>query len=1341
MTKTRAITIFLFLFSFLTIKGEYFRRIGLHEGLTQPSVMSICQDKLGRMWFGTREGLNVYDGEKITSFKGWVTSGDSLVWLGNEMDEIKPDANGNLYIMSDYNLLKYDVERSVFSVVCSDQEVWALDSYKGKIWYVNGNTIYWIDEQTAERKLYMNLDLENSAKDLVVSEDKIYIGHRNGIYCIDRKTKQYTNVLSDKQVNYLFKSSNGALWIGTYMHGLYWMDKNDIVHKVSFNEESKKGVKSLQIRSFIEDNDHNVWFGSFDGLYKYDVSTDEYRLIQVPQNVGGLTHPSVYSLYKDKQGYIWVGTYYGGVNYFNPRKDAFVLYEYDLVADKDLHYSYIGEMALDVNGHLWTTTDGGGVNCMNDKWEVKKQFTSGKKNSLLHNNVKGIAYDSIRQCMYIATYLGGLSRYDMKWDRFYNYLTDYQSSNLVPSSIVNFIKLRGDKLYTMAVNGFFILDLKTQQFKHIPAPDNYNLGFEVDESGNLYLLGWGSVFYVNVNNPSENSVISLKEKGCLSIPTNILLRDDALIVSTLGSGVYHINLKTKDISVYTKENGKLPSDYCYNITLSNKNDILITSDKGVTYYNPRIDKISTIDFSNIFPSNKIIQACGLMCAEDGTIFVGGTEGVVTFNLNEFHKEKRSIEITDFYFSNLTIEGVPIQPGDESCILEKSMPFTSNIALRHDQNNLKIEFAISDYEMKLADLSFHYKMDGLSSDWIRTDEKNIQFNNLNPGRYTLHVALVDNSHVVKEISLAIKVASPWYNSWIAWIVYLLLVSLTIRFLVKNRIAKRTLALRLENERKEKEHIEQLNKEKLVFFTNVSHEFRTPLTLLISHIDILLYKHSFSPTIYNQLLKIRKNAGHMNNLITELLEFRKLTQNHRKLHVKTQDLSSFLKENFLTFTDYAGQRNITYENHFPMGPVKCTFDEALFSRVIFNLLSNAFKYTPDGGSIILSGKLLTDEVEISVSDTGVGLSEKDVSQIFVRFYQGENQQKNNVNSPGTGIGLALSKAIVEKHHGTISVESVLGQGSVFKVVIPRSSEVFTSDDQIEMVDASQEKSYIIDSQEELNALTKIDSEKEEADMLEGQPNNHQILLVEDNAELLQILSELFAPFYSVLTATNGEEGLQKVFENKVDLIISDIMMPKMSGTEMCLQLKNNIDYCHIPIILLTALDSTEHNIEGLSRGADDYVTKPFHAGLLLARANNLIRSRLLIQHQFEKRPMSEIDLTSINPLDKDLLKKVTDIIQAHIDDPLFDIPLLCKELGVSRSLIYAKFKALTGMTPNNFILNFRLKYAATLLKQYKDLPISEVSDRSGFNSPVYFSQCFKKQFGVTPLNYKKENTNKE
>lgn len=632
------------------------------------------------------------------------------------------------------------------------------------------------------------------------------------------------------------------------------------------------------------------------------------------------------------------------------------------------------------------------------------------------------------------------------------------------------------------------------------------------------------------------------------------------------------------------------------------------------------------------------------------------------------------------------------------------------------------------------------MDGFDKKWIKTSQTEVHYTNLDPGTYTLRVAAINNSSnqsgdiTDKEISMQLTISAPWYATWWAFLLYIISFIGCLYYFISSRIAKRTLALSLEKERFEKQQIEQLNQEKLVFFTNVSHEFRTPLTLIISHIDIILQKSSLNPSIYNQILKIRKNAQQMSNLISELLEFRKLEQNHKTLQISQQDITPFLKEIYFSFVDYAHLRNIHYDFQLSETPTLCWFDSQLLEKVFFNLLSNAFKYTPDNGNIIISGRTTDNEVEISISDTGSGIAKNDVSQIFARFFQANNQKPGEYSSPGTGIGLALSKTIVEKHHGTITVDSTLGKGSTFTVRLPRNADVFQADKNIQLSNQQQESSIVPGS---LDVLPETDTYLTESVHTENaEEKTHTVLLVEDNEELLQLLTELFSPFYEVICATNGEEGLKQVYEHKIDLIISDIMMPKMSGTEMCLQIKNNIDYCHIPLILLTALNSTEQNIEGLNRGADDYITKPFHAQLLLARANNLIRSRLLMQHQFDKKPISEIDLTCINPLDKDILKRTAESIEQHIDDTEYDIPVLCKEVGIGRSLLYTKFKALTGMTPNNFILNYRLKHAAALLQQYPDIPIAEVSDRCGFSSPVYFSRCFKNQYGCTPQNYRKE-----
>ena len=421
------------------------------------------------------------------------------------------------------------------------------------------------------------------------------------------------------------------------------------------------------------------------------------------------------------------------------------------------------------------------------------------------------------------------------------------------------------------------------------------------------------------------------------------------------------------------------------------------------------------------------------------------------------------------------------------------------------------------------------MDGFDKKWIKTSQTEVHYTNLDPGTYTLRVAAINNSSnqsgdiTDKEISMQLTISAPWYATWWAFLLYIISFIGCLYYFISSRIAKRTLALSLEKERFEKQQIEQLNQEKLVFFTNVSHEFRTPLTLIISHIDIILQKSSLNPSIYNQILKIRKNAQQMSNLISELLEFRKLEQNHKTLQISQQDITPFLKEIYFSFVDYAHLRNIHYDFQLSETPTLCWFDSQLLEKVFFNLLSNAFKYTPDNGNIIISGRTTDNEVEISISDTGSGIAKNDVSQIFARFFQANNQKPGEYSSPGTGIGLALSKTIVEKHHGTITVDSTLGKGSTFTVRLPRNADVFQADKNIQLSNQQQESSIVPGS---LDVLPETDTYLTESVHTENaEEKTHTVLLVEDNEELLQLLTELFSPFYEVICATNGEEGLKQ------------------------------------------------------------------------------------------------------------------------------------------------------------------------------------------------------------------------
>ena len=613
-------------------------------------------------------------------------------------------------------------------------------------------------------------------------------------------------------------------------------------------------------------------------------------------------------------------------------------------------------------------------------------------------------------------------------------------------------------------------------------------------------------------------------------------------------------------------------------------------------------------------------------------------------------------------------------------------------------------------------------------WTQTTGTTITYTNLPPGEYILRARpLAGKENLDEEVHLNIHVSAPFYATVWAYFFYLLcLLGVMIAFI---RFKTRQAALKssLEFERKEKERIEELNQVKLRFFTNISHEFRTPLTLILGQIEVLM-QMDLGTTIYNRILRIYKNAWYMRNLISELLDFRKQEQGYLKLKVEEQNLVTFTRQIYMCFYEYAQKKEITYRFDNVEETISVWFDSKQLQKVIFNLLSNAFKYTPNKGSIRVEVRMLASQAIVSVCDTGVGIPEEHISKIFERFYQTDNSSSFTL---GTGIGLALAKGIMNMHHGKIDVESTVGKGTKFTLSLPLGNRHFSDE---EMATVESRESVIISEAVPMLPFEQImDVEEEKTKVQENikEEDKPIILLVDDNEELLSMLEDLFLPIYKVYIAHDGREGLEMARQIQPDLIISDVMMPEMSGKELCYKIKTNVELSHISVVLLTAQTSVEYVVEGLMFGADDYVTKPFNVKVLIARCNNLIKNKKRLIAHYAGKTITESPVTeAINERDKELLAKCVNIIKENFENPAFDVTALASELCVGRSKLYMQFKQMTGLTPNEFILKIKLDEAMSLLKNHPELNISEISIRLGFSSPRYFSKSFKAFFGVAP-----------
>ncbi|MCD8029923.1 MAG: ATP-binding protein [Bacteroides sp.] len=708
--------------------------------------------------------------------------------------------------------------------------------------------------------------------------------------------------------------------------------------------------------------------------------------------------------------------------------------------------------------------------------------------------------------------------------------------------------------------------------------------------------------------------------------------------------------------------------------------------------------------------------------------MGGIDGMLSF------REERLIDVNrnyGLYFDKLYINNQLIFPGDDSGVLKEILPRTSQLKLNYKQNNLTFEFCSSNYSLD-SNYLYEYKLENFDTNWIPLSTSTLVYTNLSSGKYVLRLRELGGTREPDhEISLHIQISPPFYFSSYAYAIYVLLAGALFAFAVRFKTKQAELRTSLEYERKEKLRIEELNQIKLSFFTNISHEFRTPLTLIIGQIEYLLQLNRLEPAVYNRLLRIYRNSWHMRDLISELLDFRKQEQGFLKLQVESKDLVAYTKEVYMSFYEYAMNRHINYRFEHLEDKVMAWFDPIQMKKVIFNLLSNAFKYTPEDGTIVVSVRRTLHEIQILVKDTGAGISPESLDKIFDRFYQ--SGKTSSQFTSGTGIGLSLAKGIVELHKGHIQVESQWGEGSLFTVSLPAGYAHFT-DNEIQEVDKAAEMILSDDLPPDL--LVPVE-EKQPQPEGEEKGNKPTILIVEDNTDLLEMLADVFHPIYHVYTATDGVEGLSLVQQLQPDIVLGDVMMPNMSGKEMCYRIKNSVELSHIPVVLITAQTSVEYAIEGYMYGADDYITKPFHVKLLIARCNNLIKGRKILMERFSRKQEQIVTANAVTEQDKIFIERTMEIIRRNFDNPAFDMNMLASELNMGRSKLYIRLKEVTGFTPNEFTLKLKLDEAMDLLLHHPEYNITDIAYRLGFSSARYFSKCFKDLYGKSPQEIRRTN----
>lgn len=1330
----------------MTLQGQNitFNHLTTDDGLSQFSVNSLYIDENGVLWIGTREGLNRYDGEDIQTYK--LRKNDPYSLFCNTVLRLTGNHDGKIYLLCTEGVAEFNLATQRFTTLLQGN---VNSIYYNKALFIGKkNEIYRYNEQTGNFDLYYQLAGKN-LEIFCMHLDKGYLWMgttSDGVYRLNLTDKELTHPIQKGNITSIYQDGEGELWIGSWEEGLYHVKADGEIEVFEYDAKNPYSISSNFVRACCEDNLGNIWIGTFNGLNRYDKSTGLFQNHTASDaQSDGLTHSSIWCIVKDNQGTLWLGTYFGGVNYFNPEYEIYTRYTYSPIEEKGLSNPVVGRTVEDKDGNLWIGTEGGGLNYYDRRTRKFKWFRpEDGPSSISHNNIKALYYDASKDIIWIGTHLGGLNRLDIRSGRFTHYRMKTNDPETLPSDIIRDIAPYQDYLVIATQNGVCLFnpaDGKCRQlFQDSKEGKKIKMVADVnfDSNGTLWIAATGEGVFsyrfdtgkltnyrhdpANPHSISNNNINSITQdsKGNLWFATS-------------GSGLDLYRPASNDFENFDQARNGLSSNCIYETRESpTSGQLLLITNEGFSIFDYQHKKFQNYSAENGFPMTAVNENA-LCVTRDGEIFLGGTQGMISFHEMELNFTPKPYNII---LSRLIVNGTEIQVGDETGILQQALYCTPEITLNADQSMFSIEFATSNYVAANKD-DIIYKLEGFSNDWNSTRGlHNITYTNLNAGTYKLLIKPNGKDEsLYPQVHLTIHVLPPYYKTPLAYLIYLIVTGALLWFLVRTYKSRIKLRESLKYEQKHIQDVEALNQSKLRFFTNISHEFRTPLTLIVAQVETLMQLQNFTPAIYNRVLGIYKNSIQLRELITELLDFRKQEQGHMKIKVSPHNMVDFLYENYLLFLEYASTKQISLNFEKEADSLEVWYDQKQMQKVINNLLSNAIKHTEAEDTITLSIKTEGSNAVIRVTDTGSGIDAKEVDKIFDRFYQIDQMDSTDASKSGTGIGLALTKGIVELHHGTIRVESTLGKGTSFIVTLQLGNAQFDQEQISKNTDSVQQ---IEMPKPENDAL--LQAELEENAPIKRLPDA-KILIVEDNDSIREMLAHIFQPFYEVLTAADGEEGLALVNSEMPTIVVSDVVMPKMSGTELCKQIKNDFNTCHIPVVLLTARTAIEQNIEGLRIGADDYITKPFNTNLLISRCNNLVNSRILLQEKFSKQPKAFAQMLATNPIDKEILDRAMSVIEKHLDDAEFNVNIFAREMAMARTNLFTKLKAITGQTPNDFILTIRLKKGALMLRNNPELNITEISDRIGFSSSRYFSKCFKDVYHVSPLAYRKGESENE
>jgi signal transduction histidine kinase/ligand-binding sensor domain-containing protein/DNA-binding response OmpR family regulator len=1371
------ILIFLLISSYTFAQQDQiqFSRIDLSNGLSHNQVNSILKDSKGFMWFGTLSGLNRFDGYQFKTFKHDAADTTSIV--DDFITQIYELPDHKLYLETRSGPNVYDnvsqgfirnvkgylsslgIKANVIRDILRDQD--------GNFWFnAVDQGLFKYNSKTRKTSHYRcgnrSTDLGQTSVSAIQqgANGNIWVIHRNkSVEMLDRRTGKVLlriNVMLktnpvDFQDFKLFVDRSSALWVYTMnnQHGIDYYDPQ--TGQSRYVDKGPGGLNNNLINGILEDTNGRIWIGTdHGGVNLLDKRDFKIRyLINREDDLKSLSQNSITSLYKDSSGIIWIGTFKKGLSFYHPQILKFPLYRHQLSNPGGLTYDDVNRFVEDESGNIWIGTNGGGLFYFNRKTGGFKKYAHEAANpNSLSNDIIVSLYIDKQKVLWIGSYFGGLDSFDGKTFKHYRHIPG-QPSSLSDDRVWDVVEDKKGRLLVGTLSGGLnILDRRNGTFTQKLAGQPNSIGSNAisclleDRQGNVWIGTSDGLDQLRTDGRFVHYKNQPGNPGTLinDIVYDVMQDSYGFIWLATREGLSRLDPKTGKFMNFGKKEGltelatlKILEDNSRNLWLSTANGLFKILVKkleptGLSYSFRKYDEHDGLQGS-AFNANAAYKT------REGELLFGGPNGFNLFKPANIRNDgtKPMIVISELQISNKAV-GIQ-EPVDGRVLLDKSIEFTKSLDLKYNENGLTFEFAALNF-FNPRNIKYRYKLEGFDPHWqeLRGDVRRATYTNIDPGDYTFRVVSTDASGnwLNNETSLHVHISPPLWKTNLAYIFYVLCIGGTLYLMRRRGIQRAREEFMLEQERQQAKHLHELDMLKIKFLTNVSHEFRTPLSLIITPLERLIVQ-AHEPE-KKQLQMIQRNGRRLLNLVNQLLDFRRMEVQELKLQPKRGDLIVFLEELCLSFVDVADRKNIDLNFHSNRPSLITHFDYDKIERILFNVLSNAFKFTPHGGKVNVEVEVAAivpapekTRLTIRIQDTGIGIDPAKKDLVFERFFQ--NEVPDSMVNQGSGIGLSITKEFVKLHGGTIAVESELSKGSTFTI------DFFFVEEQQERLPMLEKRQLLVSS----SSVTPEPAVLLESFSIDPKSKKPILMLVEDNDDFRFYLKDNLKEFYQIVEAVNGREGWQRVLSLHPDLVVSDVSMPEMNGIELCKKIKSDKRTAHLPVILLTALTNEDQQLNGLETGASDYMTKPFNFEILLSKIRNLLTQQALSKKTYQKQVDVKPVETQVESVDDRFIRQLCLQIEKHISDSAYSVDQLSADMNMSRVGLYKKILPLTGKSPVEYIRYYRLQKARPLLES--QLSIAEVAYQVGFSNPKHFSKYFKQEFDILPSVYALEKAPKK